>query len=119
MEKEKTEKSGADSSLVMKKLQENRLSLRISRVPDDTKKAFIALAEKSFCGDYGMTLKWLVDDIIDQDTRAIMAKLDEIEQRLHLLENPELIETETNPEVVTRKMCDGSLKTVRGPGKNE
>ncbi|KKK70060.1 hypothetical protein LCGC14_2927800, partial [marine sediment metagenome] len=49
--------------VLAKKLQENRKSLHIARIPDKTKEAFIALAEDEFCGDYGMTLKWLMDDI--------------------------------------------------------
>lgn len=36
-------------------------SLYMGRVPEKTKKAFIELAEDEFCGDYGMTLKWLID----------------------------------------------------------
>lgn len=29
----------------------------MSRVPTDIRNAFVALAEESFCGDYGLTLK--------------------------------------------------------------
>lgn len=29
----------------------------MSRVPTETRDAFVALAEKEFCGDYGLTLK--------------------------------------------------------------
>ena len=48
---------------VKKKIfRDNALSLRISRVPPETKKEFIALADKDFCGDYGMALKWLMMD---------------------------------------------------------
>ena len=42
--------------LLRHKLQENRKSLHIARIPDKTKETFIALAEEEFCGDYGMLL---------------------------------------------------------------
>jgi len=99
-----------------KKLQENRKSLHIARVPDKTKEAFIALAEEEFCGDYGMTLKWLIDDIPSQDTRMIIAKLEEIEARLQALEstNPE---GEESPEGETKTMLNGKKIHVRGSKK--
>ena len=59
---------------VKKKIfQENKKSLRISRVPGDIKERFIALANKEFAGDYGMTLKWLMmerwDKLLDHEIR--------------------------------------------------
>ena len=113
MTNEKTEKSGAGPTQVLKKLQENRLSLHIARLPEKTKKAFIALAEEEFCGDYGMCLKFLMDDIPSQDIRLVIATLEDHERRLQALENTPL-EVE---EPTTKKMCDGSTRTVRGPGK--
>ena len=99
--------------LLAKKLQENRKSLHIARIPDKTKEAFMALAEEEFCGDYGMTLKWLIDDIPSQDTRMIIAKLEEQETRLQALESA----THSNEEVPDEnqiKMLDGRKKVVRG-----
>ncbi len=98
-----------------KKLQENRKSLHIARIPDKTKKAFMALAEEEFCGDYGMTLKWLMDDIPSQDTRMIIAKLEEQDARLQALESR--AHTEETPIGETKKMCDGSDRVVRGLNK--
>ena len=95
------------------KLQENRKSLHIARVPDKTKETFITLADDEFCGDYGMTLKWLLDDIPSQDTRMIIAKLEEIEVRLQALE-PVTHTSEETPNENVKKMLDGSKKVVRG-----
>ncbi len=99
--------------VLAKKLQENRKSLHIARIPDKTKEAFIALAEDEFCGDYGMTLKWLIDDIPSQDTRMIIAKLEEQEARLQALESA-THSSEEVPNDNTKKMLDGSKKIVRG-----
>ncbi len=95
-----------------KKLQENSKSLHIARIPDKTKEAFIALAEEEFCGDYGMTLKWLMDDIPSQDTRMIIAKLEEQEARLQALESA-THSSEEVPDENTKKMLDGNKKVVR------
>ena len=99
-----------------KKLQENRRSLHIARIPDKTKEAFIALADEEFCGDYGMTLKWLIDDIPSQDTRMIIAKLEEQEARLQALESAPHTNEEV-PDENTKKMLDGKKIVVRGEKK--
>lgn len=111
---EKSEQPGVQNPahLLARKLQENRKSLHIARIPDKTKEAFIALAEEEFCGDYGMTLKWLMDDIPSQDTRMIIAKLEEQEARIQALES----KTHSTEEVSDEneiKMLDGSKKVVR------
>ncbi len=100
------------------KLQENRKSLHIARIPDKTKEAFMALADEEFCGDYGMTLKWLIDDIPSQDTRMIIAKLEETEARLQALESATHSNVE-EPDENSRKMLDGKTKVIRGSKKNE
>ncbi len=99
--------------VLAKRLQENRKSLHIARIPDKTKEAFIALAELEFCGDYGMALKWLIDDIPSQDTRMIIAKLEEQEARLQALESA-THSSEEVPDENTKKMLDGSKKVRRG-----
>jgi len=74
------EKKNKEIENVKKKVfKENALSLRISRVPPDTKKEFMELANSEFCGDYGMTLKWLIMDRWN--------KLVEFETRLASLES--------------------------------
>ncbi len=100
------------------KLQENRKSLHIARVPDKTKKAFIALAEEDFCGDYGMTLKWLFDDVLSQDTQMAIAKLEDHEERIQRLESTKQPTGEESDKKFKR-MLDGSKKGVRGLQENE
>ena len=102
--------------VLAKRLQENRKSLHIARIPDKTKETFIALADDEFCGDYGMTLKWLIDDILNQDTRMIIAKLEEQEARLQALESATHSSVE-EPDENTKTMLDGSKKVVRRSGK--
>ena len=90
------------------KLQENKRSLHIARIPEKTKLDFIALAEADFCGDYGMTLKWLMDDLINPDTKLIMEKVAELDSRMAALEGGAL--QEKVPEKKTRRMLDGTEK---------
>lgn len=104
---------------ILGKLQENRGSIYIYRVPPNTKKAFQDLAQKEFCGDYGMLLKWLMDDLLSQDTRLIMAKLENHEIRIATLENASK-STITNITNVSgedttkeKKMIDGSTRRVK------
>ena len=92
--------------VLIKKLQENRKSLHIARVPDKTKEDFIALAENEFCGDYGMALKWLMDDILSQDNRLIIAKLEDFEARLQALESIDIV-SEQNPSEKVIKTFSG------------
>jgi hypothetical protein len=101
--------------MLARKLQENRKSLHIARIPEKTKEAFIALAEEEFCGDYGMTLKWLIDDIPSQDTRMIIAKLEDHEARLQALESVNNPPSGDSDESI--KMLDGKT-LVRRPKKN-
>ncbi len=117
---EKSEQPGVQNPahLLAKRLQENRKSLHIARIPDKTKEAFISLAEEEFCGDYGMALKWLIDDIPSQDTRMIIAKLEEQEARLHALESATHSSEEVPDEDVI-KMLDGKKKVVRRSKKDE
>ena len=102
--------------VLAKRLQENRKSLHIARIPDKTKEAFMALAEEEFCGDYGMTLKWLIDDIPSQDTRMIIAKLEEQEARLQALESA-THSSEEVPDENKRKMLSGREITTKGVKK--
>lgn len=95
--------------ILARKLRENKGALHISRVPEKTKDAFITLAEEEFCGDYGMTLKWLVDDILGQDTRMIIGKLEEHEARIQKLESIATSIPATKPGR-KMKMLDGSIK---------
>ena len=100
--------------VLAKKLQENRKSLHIARIPDKTKEDFIALAEQDFCGDYGMTLKWLIDDVLSQDTRMIIASIGDHETRIQALESATHSSEKVSDEN-TKTMLDGKKKVVRRP----
>jgi hypothetical protein len=67
----------------------------ISRLPKDTKDAFMKLAEERFCDDYGMTLVWLLDQATEYQTAkevlfnnfaAISAAIVNITARLEQIE---------------------------------
>ncbi len=81
--------------------------LRISRIPESTKVKFIALANEEFCGDYGMLIKFLIDDLIDGDVRDVMSKLVELENRIIKLE------TKTVNEKKTIKLMNGKRIEVK------
>ena len=89
------------------KLLENRLALRISRVPKKTLDLFRQIAnEDDFCKDYGMTLKMLVDYYIeDQKIMLIHSRLDEIEQKLKSFEE--------KPETRTINLMNGRKIQVK------
>lgn len=64
---------------IANKLIENKQTLKISRVPEKTKKAFVELAQSDFCDDYGMTLKYVLDfyfGSIPKGTESIDLKID-------------------------------------------
>lgn len=104
--------------MLVERLQENKKSLHIARVPDKTKIDFVTLADTEFCSDYGMTLKWLMDDLMGQDTKMIISKLEEHEDRLNTLESKSPLRNDL-PKSSGRKMLDGSIKSIRGSEKNE
>jgi len=115
--KEKKEQEVVDNAVqrIAKKLQENRNSLHIARVPEKTKQKFKELADAEFCGDYGMCLKFLMDDLISTDTKTILVALDAFEMRISDLEKS-AVQKEETVEVKGRKMLDGTVKEV---GKDE
>jgi hypothetical protein len=51
------------SGIVFKKAREN--GLVISRIPKNTRDTFISIAENAFADDYGLTLKWCLDQAIE------------------------------------------------------
>ncbi len=100
----------------MKRLQENRTSLNIARLPDKTKEEFINLANAEFCNDYGMTLREILNFYFEHHAmkalffQNIDIKLDNI---LEIISQPE--QEEKNPDNVI-KMLDGT-KRVKGGKK--
>lgn len=70
-----------------RKLRENKSSLHIARIPEKTRKLFIAIADEEFCSDYGMLVKFLLDKVVAGDTKAILKRLDEQDERIKELED--------------------------------
>jgi len=97
---------GVDSPALMlaKQLKEKNNSLYISRVPIGTRDTFIAIADEEFCSDYGMLLKFLVDKMLDKDSKIILGKLAEHEERLSNLEIGD-----DKPTVTTIKTLGGKI----------
>ena len=72
-----------------KKIHEEGLG--ISRVPHQTKVDFIALADAEFCSDYGMALKWLVDNAKQSIAIEMMSgKLMELEAKISTMAAPKV-----------------------------
>lgn len=115
MEEERKEGQPSTPRELLERLKGNRQwpSLYVDRIPPKTKEAFQKLAMEEFCSDYGMTLKWLMDDIISQDMKAVLAKLEEHEQRISNLEAlaKKMAESQEGKDHIDVKMLDG--KTIR------
>lgn len=94
-------------------LKKNQYSLIISRVPKNTKIKFIELANAEFCGDFGMTLKFLIDDLISPDTKMIVGTLQDHEARLSSLENNVEKQPVVEQDPSVRRMANGSMKRVK------
>lgn len=108
-EKERTvEDALANPREILRKIAKVH-SLKISRMPEKTKKAFIELAEEEFCGDYGMLIKALMDGQLTMKEEMMMARLDNLEARIVSLEHvPEKPEKKTSI-----KMLDGKEKVIK------
>lgn len=83
--KEKAEK-------LIEKVRSNAdYSLHISRVPSETKKEFLALANsEEFVGDYGFTLKFLLDfrkGLLSSPNEELAQRIDVLAQQVVLLQN--------------------------------
>lgn len=105
-------KNKNDTLSILKKIKRNSDDILINRVPKSTKKAFIKLANEEFCGDYGFLLKWLMDDILSADTKMILAKISEHEQRIANLE--QMISNKDAERLSnTERMVDGSIRRVK------
>lgn len=99
MEKDKTFGGVNQVQMLAKKLRENKSSLHIARIPEKTRKLFIAIADEEFCSDYGMLLKFLLDKVVAGDTSTILKRLDEQDKRIQELED---------------KKEENSIKTLSG-----
>ena len=114
MEEKEQKNPGVEAKNMLKRLQENSESLHISRIPPETKKGFVEWAKREFCGDFGMALKWLWDDLPKGDLNTILDVVQNHEERLLAIEQQGVGRQEEQPE--TRKTVDGKK---HGVGKNE
>jgi len=99
-----------------KKVKEQ--SLGISRVPKETKKEFVAYANSEFCGDYGMTLKYIWDNfkIGKIFIENLSYKLDEILRRVEP-SNEESPEQEEGITLLSGRKVEKGGKTQNGKFK--
>ena len=99
---------------VANKIKEIAESLHISRVPLKTKRKFINLAFAMFAGDYGMTLKYLLDnEDINNRIESLSVGLQQVQLELY-----DHIQSETPKEEIKGvKRLDGIER--KKEGKNE
>lgn len=97
---------------VLQKLKENKDSLHIGRIPPKTKKAFVTFAEEEYCGDFGMALKGLIDDVPHQDIRMLVIAIEDLDNRICALESKLETSTEKEPNEKSCKMCDGKERRI-------
>ena len=78
----------------------NTRGLVINRVPKNTHEIFLKLAEEEFCDDFGMTLKYLLDNFslwkllfenLDMKLDNIFEKVSQLEQNEKKPDNTESI----------------------------
>lgn len=104
---------------MIQKIQENKNSLHISRVPPRTKEEFIAFANEEFLGDYGMALKWLMDGIPKQDMRLVLVQLASLNERVEVLESTSTDAGEaTSPGATTLPKKFGKRREQRNGKSN-
>lgn len=92
----------------------NELSLVISRVPKKTKDNFIALANAEFCGNYGMTLKYIFEQAMEKN--VIKSFFENVDFKLdNIIEGIPQIEEKPDKEVI--KLVSGRI-VEKGGDKN-
>lgn len=90
--------------------------LSMSRVPKQTKKEFILLADSEFCSDYGLTLRYLMDELKKSTTsELIIQKVMELDERVAKLEGRGN-QDNTDEEIVT---LSGRVLKKRNKKKNK
>jgi hypothetical protein len=86
-----------------------RTSLSIQRIPEKTKTEFMELAEKEFCKDYGMTIKWLLDfrkGLLENPNSQLQAQINLLAEEIAELKKEEKIEEQ--PKGIKR--ADGQTR---------
>jgi len=97
--------------------------IMISRIPEKAKEQFVKLAEEEFCDDYGMLLKWLLEQTIEYQEIKLMlfANFASFSTALELLNNKvEQIEKSMNrqPERVIKTVSGEEIKIKKKEEKN-
>lgn len=94
--------------------REKERKLYISRIPKETKELFIKLAEDQFTGDYGMLLKFLLDQALEyQSFKNIFFNEQLVSDFVEYL-NSKQPNTYNNPQEITllsgKKIQKGGIK---------
>ncbi|MFW9872072.1 MAG: hypothetical protein ACFFG0_03145 [Candidatus Thorarchaeota archaeon] len=89
---------------ITKRLSE--ISLSINRVPPNTKRDFISLANAEFVGDYGLCLQFIFQQAIEyQSMKALFFdKLQNIEEKINSLLNKQEENTTSKPKRLGKRI---------------
>ena len=107
MTKEQKKGFPEDARIILNKLQANKDSLHITRIPKKTREEFVTWANEEFCGDFGFALKALWDDMPKADIRVVMDIVKNLEERITNLELANTQKPEAVDDEGTITMCDG------------
>lgn len=113
---EQNGQTNAPQQILQRITEDRKNSIHIARVPPKTKEEFVALAHEDFCDDYGMALKWLLDEV--KRLQAVAEAIYDHEERIGILEKALLspaqgeAKTEEIPEGC-KKMADGTIRRVQ------
>lgn len=81
-----TEENQEKCKEIMEKVRSNSSTLHISRIPREARKEFLDLANSAqFVGDYGFTIKYLLDfhkGLIANPNEQVLAQLDILAQEI-------------------------------------
>ena len=119
------EKASKNINYIKDKIQQPPSRLPISRIPKNTWKRFLEIANKEdFCDDFGMALKYLIDvhdGIIRTGVEHLEAGLIDLNKRLSILE-AEYYKNKVNVQDKSderRKRLDGTVKGMKRNEKEE
>ncbi len=83
----------------------------INRLPPKSKQEFLKLADDEFEGDWGMTLKWLLDfrkGLLSNPNEQLAGRIDVLADKIINIENSLKPEKEEEPQ--GPRAADGSIK---------
>ncbi len=85
----------------------------INRIPVKSKEEFLKLADEEFEGDWGMTLKWLIDfrkGLLSNPNEQLAGRIDILADKITAIENSIKPEQEEKPK--GPKGADGKEKKI-------